>query len=233
MHVCLRPCLANLTSVEWQFIGFTVRMAVLSTLVVLPVGVFLAWLLARHQWRGKALVETLVSLPLVLPPVVTGLLLLKLFGRRGLVGHWIEAHLGLEIVFTWKAVVLALAVMSLPLFVRAARAAIEEVNPLFEQLARTLGAGEWRVFFTITLPLAQRGVLAGTLLAFARALGEFGATVMVAGNIPGQTTTLSVAIYQHVQLGEDGRAWTLAGVAALLAFLSVWGSEALLRRRAP
>ncbi len=220
-----------MTAEEWQFIRFTTGMAVVSTLWVLPFGLALAWALARRQWRGKALVETLVSLPLVMPPVVTGLVLLKLFGRRGPVGHWLQDWFGMEVVFTWKAVVLALAVMSLPLFVRAARSAIEEVNPLFEQLARTLGAGEWRVFFTITLPLARRGVLAGTLLAFARALGEFGATIMVAGNIPGQTTTLSVAIYQHVQLGEDGHAWTLAAVAAGLAFIAVWASERLLRRR--
>lgn len=215
---------------EWQFIRFSAGMAVISTLLILPGGLGLAWLLARRQWHGKAVLETLVSLPLVLPPVVTGLVLLKLFGRRGPLGLWLYERFDVEIVFTWKAVVLALAVMSLPLFVRAARTAIEEVNPRFEQLARTLGAGEWRVFFTITLPLARRGVLAGMLLAFARALGEFGATIMVAGNIPGQTTTLSVAIYHHVQLGEDGHAWTLAGVAALLAFLAVWGSEVLLRR---
>jgi molybdate transport system permease protein len=131
-----------------------------------------------------------VTLPLVLPPVVTGLVLLRLFGRRGLVGRWLYEQFGVQVIFTWRAVVIALAVMSLPLFVRAARVAFEEVNPRFEQMARTLGAGEWRVFFTITLPLARRGVLGGTLLAFARALGEFGATIMVAGNIPGQTTTL-------------------------------------------
>jgi molybdate transport system permease protein len=218
------------TAEEWQFIGFTARMAVLSTLLILPLGLLLAWVLARFEWRGKALVETLVSLPLVLPPVVTGLVLLKLFGRRGPLGHWLQDRFGVEVVFTWKAVVLALGVMSLPLLVRAARTAIEEVNPLFEQLARTLGASEWRVFFTITLPLARRGVLAGTLLAFARALGEFGATIMVAGNIPGQTTTLSVAIYHHVQLGEDGHAWTLSAVAATLAFAAVWASEILVRR---
>jgi molybdate transport system permease protein len=193
--------------------------------------VALAWLLARCAWRGKALVETLVTLPLVLPPVVTGLVLLKLFGRRGPVGHWLHEWFGMDVVFTWKAVVLALAVMSLPLLVRAARVAFEEVDPLFEHLARTLGAGEWRVLFTITLPLAKRGVLAGALLAFARALGEFGATIMVAGNIPGQTTTLSVAIYHHVQLGEDAHAWVLASVAAVLAFLAVAASETLVRSR--
>ncbi len=206
-------------------------MAGLSTLLILPPGLALAWLLARCQWRGKMLAETLISLPIVLPPVVTGLALLQLFGRRGPLGGWLLNTFGLEIAFTWKAVVLALAVMSLPLLVRAARTAIEEVNPSFEQLARTLGAGEWRVFFTITLPLARRGVLAGTLLAFARALGEFGATILVAGNIPGQTTTLSVAIYHQVQLGQDSQAWTLAGVSALLAFLAVGASELLTRRR--
>ena len=216
---------------EWQIVWFTAGMAVASTAAILPFGVGLAWVLARRQWRGKALVETLVSLPLVMPPVVTGLVLLKLFGRRGPLGHALQEWFGIEVVFTWKAVVLALGVMSLPLLVRAARAAIEEVNPMFEQLARTLGAGEWRVFFTITLPLARRGVMAGTLMAFARALGEFGATIMAAGNIPGQTTTLSVAVYQHVQLGEDGHAWTLAAVAAAMAFGAVWASEWLLRGR--
>jgi molybdate transport system permease protein len=142
-------------------------------------------------------------LPLVLPPVVTGLVLLKLLGRRGPLGGWLWETFGVELVFTWKAVMVALAVMSLPLLVRAARAAFEQVDRRLEQQARTLGAGEWRVFLTITLPLARRGVLAGTLLAFARALGEFGATVMVAGNIPGRTTTLSVAIDSLVQLGDD------------------------------
>jgi molybdate transport system permease protein len=218
---------------EWQFIGFTVRMALLSLLVVVPVGLGLAWCLARPHWPGKPLVETLVTLPLVLPPVVTGLVLLKLLGRRGPIGGWLHAHFGWDIVFTWRAVVMALAAMSLPLFVRAARAAFEEVNPALEGIGRTLGASEWGVFFRITLPLARRGVLAGTILALARALGEFGATIMVAGNIPGQTTTLAVAIYEHVQLGQDSRAWMLAGVSAALAFVAVLASEWLLRRRTP
>jgi molybdate transport system permease protein len=220
-----------MSGAEWQLVGFSVRMALASLLLVLPAGLALAWWLAKFNWRGKALVETLVSLPLVLPPVVTGLLLLQLFGRRGLVGSWLHTTFNYDVVFTWRAVVLALAAMSLPLFVRAARTAFEEVDVKFEQLARTLGAGEWRVFFTITLPLARRGVLAGTLLAFARALGEFGATIMVAGSIPGRTTTLPVAIYQAVQAGEDTHAWTLAGVAAVIAFAAVFASEKLLRRR--
>jgi molybdate transport system permease protein len=216
---------------EWQLIGFTARMALLSTLVVLPIGLALAWCLARLQWRGKALVETAATLPLVLPPVVTGLALLMLFGRYGPIGQCLHDWFGIDVIFTWRAVVIALAVMSLPLLVRAARTAFEEVDPAFEQIARTLGAGEWRIFFTITLPLARRGVLGGTLLAFARALGEFGATMMVAGNIAGRTTTLSVAVYQHVQLGEDAQAWLLAGVSACLAFLAVLGSEYLIPKR--
>jgi molybdate transport system permease protein len=216
---------------DWQLVGFSLRMALASLLLTLPVGLALAWWLARKNWHGKALVETLVTLPLVLPPVVTGLVLLQVLGRRGPVGSWLHSTFNYDVVLTWRAVVLALAAMSLPLFVRAARTAFEEVDVKFEQLARTLGAGEWRVFFTITLPLAKRGVLGGTLLAFARALGEFGATIMVAGNIPSQTTTLPVAIYQAVENGEDAHAWTLAGVSAVIAFAAVFISEKLQRRR--
>jgi molybdate transport system permease protein len=220
-----------MTREDWQLIGFTARMAATSTLVILPVGLALAWCLARAQWRGKVLLETAVMLPLVLPPVVTGLALLKWFGRRGACGSWLHDTLGLDLIFTWRAVVLALAVMSLPLLVLASKSAFEEVDQTFEQIARTLGAGEWRIFFTITLPLARRGILAGTLLAFARALGEFGATIMVAGNIPGQTTTLSVAVYQYVQLGEDAHAWVLAGISASVAFLAVLLASGHLVRR--
>jgi len=218
-----------MTHEAWQFISFTVRMALLSMLVIVPPGLALAWCLARHQWRGKVVVETLTFLPLVLPPVVTGLILLQLFGRHGVIGHWLYLHGGMDVAFTWRAVVLALAVMSFPLFVRAVQSAFEEIDPLYEQIARTLGASEWRIFFTILLPLARRGILAGLLLAFARALGEFGATIIVAGNIPGQTTTLSVAIYQAVQLGQDSYAWILAGVSAVLACAAVWLSTGLLR----
>ena len=220
-----------MTGDDWQLIGFSARMAVGSTVLILPLGVALAWLLARRQWQGKTLVETLVSLPMVLPPVVTGLVLLQLLGQRGPLGHWLHTHWGVDVVFTWKAVVLALGAMSLPLLVLFARSAIEEVNPALEQIARTLGAGEWRVLFTVTLPLARRGILAGVLLAFARALGEFGETIMVAGNIPGRTTTLPVAIYSLVENGEDAHAWVLAGISTLMAFLALWAGRALQRRR--
>lgn len=210
---------------------FTLGVATLATLLILPGGVALGWLLARRQWRGKAIVETLVALPLVVPPVATGLVLLKLFGRRGPLGAFCERVLGLEIVFTWKAVVLATAVMALPLLVRAARVAFEGVPPRFEQVARTLGAGPWRAFFTITLPLARRGLLAGVVLAFARALGEFGATIMLAGYIPGETITLALDIYHQVQLGHDAAAGGLLAVSVGLAFGALALSEWLLRRK--
>jgi molybdate transport system permease protein len=217
-----------MSDTEWKLVWFSLKMALVSLMVLFPPGLLLAWVLARKTWPGKAVVETLVSLPLVVPPVVTGLVLLQIFGKRGLIGHWLHQQLGMDVVFTWRAVVLALATMSMPLFVRACRTAFEEVDVSFEQLARTLGAGEIRVFFSITLPLAKRGVMAGALMAFARALGEFGATVLVAGNIPGRTTTLPVAIYQAVQAGEDGHAWTLAGVSVVIAFMALFASERLL-----
>lgn len=219
-----------MNSATWQLVWFSIRMALASLVLVLPVGLTLAWLLARKKWRGKLVVETLVSLPLVLPPVVTGLVLLQLFSRSGPIGGWLHAHFGFDVVFTWRAVVLALAAMSLPLFVLSARAAFDRVDVKFEQIARTLGAGEWRVFFTVTLPLARRGVLAGALLGFARALGEFGATITVAGNIPGRTTTLPLAIYQSIQIGDDAHAWTLAGVSAVIAFTALFLGQKLLDR---
>jgi molybdate transport system permease protein len=220
-----------MSSEEWQIVWFTAWVAALSTLVILPFGLALAWTLARRDWPGKSIVETLVTLPLVMPPVATGLILLKIFGRRGALGGFLHDKLNFDVIFTWRAVLLALSVMSLPLLVRSARVAFEEVNPRLEQIARTLGAGNWRVFFTITVPLAARGILAGMILAFARALGEFGATIMIAGNIPGKTSTLSLAIFQDVQLGDDPHAFRLLGVSVVLAFAAVWFSEFLLRRK--
>lgn len=220
-----------MTSELWQITGFTVAIASFATVAILPLGVALAWAFARYQWRGKSVVETLVTLPLVLPPVATGLILLKLFGRRGVIGGFLEKTLGLEIVFTWRAVALATAVMSFPLLVATARVAFEQVNPRLEQIARTLGASPWRVFVTITLPLAARGLVGGALLAFARALGEFGATIMVAGYIPGKTVTLALSIHHLAQLGEDPAALTLLAVSTGIAFASVWLSGWFLRSR--
>ncbi len=211
---------------------FTLAIALAGTLLILPPGIALAWLLARPAWPGKAAVETIVALPLVIPPVATGLILLKLFGRRGPLGSLLENLLGIEIVFTWKAVLIATAVMSFPLFVRTARVAFEEVDPRFNQVARTLGAGPWDAFFTITLPLATRGLLAGAVLAFARALGEFGATIMIAGVIPGETITLALGIYHHVQLGRDAEASVLLAISIALAFAALWLSERLVRKTA-
>ena len=220
-----------MTALEWQIVGFTVWVAALSTVIILPFGLALAWLLARADWPGKSLVETIVTLPLVMPPVAVGLILLQVFGRHGAVGGFLHDHFNLDIIFTWRAVLLALSVMSVPLLIRSARVAFEEVNPRLEQIARTLGASGWRVFLTITVPLAARGIVAGMLLAFARALGEFGANIMVAGYMPGKTATISLAIYENVQLGQDAHAYRLLGVSVVLAFAAVWCSEFFLRRK--
>jgi molybdate transport system permease protein len=218
------------TAEDWAIFLFTVKMAALATLLILPAGVAAGYGLARWRGPGKHLVETCLSLPLVLPPTAVGLLLLALLGRRGLAGEPL-ARAGIEIAFTWKAVVLAVAVMSFPLLVRSARTAFEEVDSRLVGLARTLGLGPAAAFARVTLPLAWRGVLAGTLLAFSRALGEFGATILVAGNIPGRTQTLALAIYQRVQVGEDEAAFRLVGLTVLLAFAAVWATEIITRRR--
>jgi molybdate transport system permease protein len=204
--------------------AFTVSSAGLATLVMLPPGVALAWVLARRRFPGRALLETAVSLPLVLPPVATGLILLKLFGR-GPLGGLLE-RLGVEVLFTPKAVVLAMAVMGLPLLVRSARAGFEQVDRRYEQIAATLGARPARVFFTISLPLAGRGVLAGALLGFSRALGEFGATILVAGALP-STRTIAVAIYSSTVVGDESAATAMLAVSAALAFAALLVSNRL------
>ncbi len=218
-----------MTASDWQIILFTLLTSAVAVLIALPAATFLAWLLARKQWFGKSLVETLATLPLVMPPVATGLILLKLLGKKGAIGSWLFGNFGVEIVFTPKAVVIALAVMVFPLLVRSIRTAFEEVPPTFEEAGSNLGRPPWKVFFLITLPLARRGISAGILLSFARALGEFGATVMVAGLIPGITETLPLAIYRSVQTGNDARALWLAGVSALIAFAAIWISGQLIR----
>jgi len=207
---------------------FTVVCAASATGLMLVPGIALAWLLARGQFRGKAVVETLVSLPLVVPPVATGLILLWLFSRRGPIGAALEA-MGVEVVFTSRAVVIAMAVMGLPLLVRTARAGFEQVTRRYEQIAETLGAGPWRVFSTITLPLASRTIVAGALLGFSRALGEFGATIVVAGSIPGRTRTLAVGIYTFTETGQDGAAAALLIVSITIAFAAVLVSYRLAR----
>ena len=213
-----------------RIVAFTLQMAATATAAILVPGIAAGFLLARYRGPGKGALETALSLPLVLPPTAVGLALLQLLGRDRPLGGWLAAH-GVEVVFTWKAVVLATAVMSFPLLVRSARTAFEEVDPRLVGLARTLGCGPTGAFFRVSLPLAWRGVLAGTVLAFSRALGEFGATIMVAGNIPGRTQTLALAIFHDVQTGKDERAVVLAAVTVALAFAALWTTEWIVRRR--
>ena len=203
----------------------TVALAALATLVMLPPGVAAAWLLARRQFPGRVVLETIVSLPLVLPPVATGLILIRLLGRRGPIGVLLE-QVGIEVTFTWLGVVVAMAVMGLPLLVRAAKAGFELVDPRYEQIAATLGAGPARVFFTVSLPLAGRGVLAGALLGFSRALGEFGATVLLAGTLP-STRTIATAIFTYNETGQEGAATAMLAVSAVIAFGSLLVSNRL------
>ena len=216
-----------MTSV-WELAAFTAATALAATALMLVPGVGLAWLLARKDFPGKTLVETAVSLPLVLPPVATGLLLLWAFGRRGPLGLLLGA-VGVEVVFTPAAVVMAMTVMGLPLLVRTARAGFEQVTRRHEQLAETLGAGPWRVFTTITIPLSGKTILAGAILGFSRALGEFGATIVVAGSIPGRTQTLAVGLYSFIETGQDQKALAVLALSLALACGAVFVSNRLAR----
>lgn len=207
----------------------TLRVAGIASLIVAPIGIALGFALARKSFRGKSLVETFVALPLVLPPTAIGYLLLALFARSGLLG---ERALGfdLDLLFTWRAAVMASVVVALPLVARTARTAFEEVEPRFELMARTLGLSRVQTFVTVTLPLARRGLLAAIALGFGRALGEFGATVIVAGNIPGRTQTLALAIFSEIQLGDTDAALRLVAITVGIAFVLMWSIERLLRR---
>ena len=213
----------------WSVAWFTVRMAVFATVLMLPIGVVLGWWLARSRSVGASFVETLVSLPLVMPPVAIGFMLIWLFGSYGPLGPVLEGF-GIELVYTWKAVVVAMVIIGMPLLVRTARTGFEQRTLRYEQVASTLGAGPLRVFFTISLPLAYRSLLAGTVLAFSRALGEFGATFMIAGNIPGRTQTLSTAIYSHAESGRDMTAGGLLLISIAIAFLAILVSNWLTPR---
>ena len=212
-----------------EIAGFTALMALTATALAVPPAVLLGWIMARRSFPGRSVLETLCTLPLVMPPVATGLLLLRTFGRRSPVGQALDAA-GVEIVFTWKAVVIAMAVMSLPIILLTAKAGFQQLNPRFEDMAASLGASPVRVFFSITIPLAGRSLIAAALLGFARALGEFGATIMIAGGIPGQTETLSVAIYRLTEIGREDDATTLMLLSVLLAFAAMFASNQVLRR---
>lgn len=215
----------------WHITIFTVACAAGATALMLPPGVILAWALARRSFRGRTLIETALTLPLVMPPVATGLILLVLLSRRGPLGRPLSAA-GIDIVFTWKAVVIAMALMGLPLLIRTARAGFEQVNRRYEQVAATLGASPVRIFVTISLPLAWPSVVAGAVLGFARALGEFGATMVVAGSIPGGTRTLAVAIYSYAETGHDRAAALLIVVSAAIACAALWVANRLSERPA-
>ena len=202
-------------------IVISLQVAFVATLINLPLALLLSWLVVKKRVRGAFLLDILASLPLAVPPVVVGYMLLLMFGRRGPMGRLLEAALGWDIVFTWVAAAIAAAIVSFPLTARAIMVAMQGVDERIERSARSLGAGPLRVVFTITLPLAYRGILAGVLLGFVRAISEFGATIVVAGNILGKTRTLPLAIYQNIQLGRDSEALSLVAVSIALAIAAL------------
>lgn len=223
--------MALLSAAEWDVVVLSLKVSMVAMLACLPIAYALAWLLARKRFPGRMLLDAAVHLPLVLPPVVTGWLLLILFGRNGPVGSWLEDWFGVTLMFRWTGAALAAAVMALPLMVRAIRLSIEAVDRRLEQAARTLGAGPIRAFATITLPLTLPGILAGAVLGFARSIGEFGATITFVSNIPGQTRTLPLAIYSGLQIpGMDMEVARLAVISVLLSLAALMLSEWLVRR---
>jgi molybdate transport system permease protein len=216
---------------EWDIVRLSLLVAVVATSVLLPFAILIAWILARCPFPGRTLLDLMVHLPLVLPPVVTGWLLLLVMGRHSWLGGWLESWYGIRISFTWLGAVVAAAVMSLPLLVRPVRLALELADPGLEVAARNLGAAPWRVWWTITLPLALPGILAGTVLAFARCLGEFGATMTLAGNIPGETRTLAVAIWSLTQSADGEPAlWRLVLISLAISTTALAAAEWLARR---
>ncbi|MBS0444996.1 MAG: molybdate ABC transporter permease subunit [Proteobacteria bacterium] len=187
----------------WIALGLSLKVALWATLIAAVLGIAVGYALSRRPFIGRELLDSVLLLPMVLPPTVLGYYLLVVIGRRGVIGGWLDRTLGIHLIFTWQGAVIAASVVAFPFVCKSARAAFEGVDPQMEQAARVLGVSETGIFFRVTLPLAWRGILAGVLLAFARALGEFGATLMVAGSIPGRTQTLSIAVYEAVQAGQD------------------------------
>ena len=221
-----------MSEIDWFPLTLSLRVAFVSTAAVVVLGVALGWLLARRRFAGREAVDALVTLPLVLPPTVLGYYLLVLLGRSGPAGRAFEWLTGSPLVFTWRGAVVAASVGALPLMVKTARAAVAGVDSELEDAARTLGRSEWQVFRQVTLPLAARGIVAGAMLAFARSLGDFGATLMVAGNIPRRTQTAAVAIYDATQAGRDSHALTLAAVLSAVAFALLYLTNRLTASRA-
>ena len=220
-----------LTPDEWRAVALSLRVALVATLASLPPGILVAHVLARRTFPGKALLNGIVHLPLILPPVVTGYLLLLSFGRKGWIGHWLDEWFGIVFAFRWTGAVLAAAIMAFPLMVRAIRLSIEAVDRSLEDAAATLGASPVWVFFTVTLPMILPGIIAGAILAFAKAMGEFGATITFVSNIPGQTQTLPSAIYAFLQIpGGESAAARIVAVSILVAMGALLVSEVLARR---
>lgn len=225
--------MTSLSPEEWTVLFLSLKVSLVAVGAMLPVAFGLAWLLARSRFPGKLLVDALVHLPLVVPPVVTGWLLLLIFGRNGPLGNWLHHLLGLSFMFRWTGAALASAIMALPLMVRAMRLSIEGIDPRLEGAARTLGARGWRVFLTISLPLSLPGVMAGMVLGFARSISEFGATITFVSDVPGETRTLPIAIYSALQVpGAETAVARLAVISILLSLAALVASEALARRAA-
>ena len=199
----------------WITLALTLKVAAWATAINLVLGVAVGWLLARRRFIGRDFLDAVLTLPLVLPPTVVGYYLLVVIGKRGWLGHWLHETFGINLIFTWQGAVIAASIVAFPLLLRSARTAFEAVDPQLEAAARVLGLNEWAVFFRVSLPMAWPGILGGTLLVFARSLGEFGATLMVAGSIPGRTQTLSVAVYEAVQAGQDDTANLLVAIISV------------------
>jgi molybdate transport system permease protein len=215
----------------WIPLVLTLKVAGWATAINLLLGTAVGFALARLRFPGRGLLDAVLTLPMVMPPTVLGYYLLVVIGSQGVLGAWLLQHFGIRLIFTVEAAILAATIVSFPLVFKAARAAFETVDPQYEDAARTLGVGEWPIFFRVTLPLAWRGILAGLLLAFARALGEFGATLMVAGSIVGKTQTLSIAVYEAVQAGQDATANFLVLITSLVCIAVLLGAGRLVPGR--
>lgn len=216
----------QLTDYEVTALLLSLKIAGVSILISLPIAIFMAWILARYHFIGKSVINSILHLPLVLPPVVIGYLLLITLGRKGFIGAWLYDNFGISFSFSWQGAVVAISVVSFPLIVRAIRLSFEQSDVQLEQAAHTLGASRLRSFLTISLPLAMPGIMTGVVLGFARALGEFGATITFVSNIPGQTSTIPLAMYQFIQTpGEEFAAMRLCIISILIAFISLFASE--------
>ncbi|HIW06981.1 MAG TPA: molybdate ABC transporter permease subunit [Candidatus Ignatzschineria merdigallinarum] len=219
-----------LTEYEWSIILLSLKIGSVAVIASLPIGIWFAWLLARKEFRGKTILDSFINLPLVLPPVVIGYLLLITMGRNGYLGKWLDQVLGISFSFNWKGAALASAVVSFPLLVRAIRISFESIDQNLEFAARSLGASKIRMFFTVTLPLAMPGIIAGVVLAFARSLGEFGATITFVSNIPGETRTLPLAMYTLIQVpNQEAETMRLCIIAIAISFIALFLSEVLQR----